>query len=338
MISIECFKGLPEEYESFLIEKYKSYITTCRYIEIYYPTYDNNYMLVYENTNLVDVLIFGNKGNICTCYNSLVKIDQNIINEFTKELFKNFPEIKKIQIAASYLSYDLKKSFLFSESNDYILNLPSTIDEYYLGLGSTTRRHVKNYKARLLRDYPEVHFREKIKNEIDESMIDKIVQLSFDRMKFKGIIPGKDHNDTNDFYRYSQHYGCVAYVEINGTIVAGCISYILDQRIFLYMVAHDNDFSRYNLGQLCIIYLIQTSIEKKLKTFHFLWGENDYKMKLSAKPHSLLSYTIYQAYSLDFVISNVRAVFSRFVISVRLSRYSKPLRDVIKFFRRKRYH
>jgi len=335
MISIECFKGLPIDYESFLIEKYKSYITTCRYIEVYYPTYENNHMLVYENTNLIEIMIFGNKGNTCTCYNSLVNIDQNVISEFSKEIFKKFPEIIKIKIAASYTNYDLNRSFLSSKSNDYILSLPSTIDEYYLGLGSTTRKHIKNYKSRLLRDYPEVLFSTKSGNEIDESIIDEIVQLSFNRMKFKGIIPGKDHNDTNDFFRYSQHYGCIAYIEIDGSIVAGCISYIINQRIFLFMIAHDNNFSKYNLGQLCIIYLIQISIAKKLTTFHFLWGENDYKMKLSAKPHSLLSYTIYRAYSVDFIISNARAMFSRILIIIRLSKYSKPFRDTIKFYRRR---
>lgn len=335
MISIECYKGLPIDYESFLIEKYRSYITTCRYVEVYYPTYDNNYMLVYEDANLIEIMLFGNRGNICTCYNSLVNIDQDIINVFSKELFKNFPGIKKIQLAASYTSYDLNKSFLHSKSNDYILSLPSTIEEYYSGLGSTTRKHIKNYKSRLLRDHPEVLFSIKLGTEIEESIIDKIVQLSYNRMKYKGIIPGKDHKDTNDFYRYSQHYGCVAYIEINGLIVAGCISYILNQRIFLFMIAHDNNFSRYNLGQLCIIHLIQASIGKKLSTFHFLWGENDYKMKLSAKPHSLLSYTIYQAYSVDFIINYTRAIVSRMLILIRLSKYSKPVRDTIKFFRRR---
>lgn len=333
MISIKCFKGLPIDFESFLIEKYDSYITTCRYVEIYYPTYDINYMLVYKNGGLNDVLIFGNNGNTCTSFNSLVNIDQDTVNEFTKKIFENFPAIKKIKIAASYNNYVLNKSFLFSKSSDFILDLPSTMEAYFLELGSKTRKHSKNYKSKLLRDYSGVKFITKIGKEIEENTIDKIIQLNFNRMKSKGIIPGKDHTDTNDFYKYSQHYGCVSYIEIEGVIVAGCLSYILNKRIFLYIIAHDNNFSRYNVGQLCILNLIQISIEKGLSTFHFLWGENEYKIRLFAKPHLLFSYVIFRAYSLDFIISNLNAMFSRILMSIRLSNYSKPLRNAIKSYR-----
>lgn len=62
MISIECIKGLPLQYESFLRERYDSYITTYRYVEVYYPTCEVHYMLVYEGGILIDLLISGNGG------------------------------------------------------------------------------------------------------------------------------------------------------------------------------------------------------------------------------------------------------------------------------------
>lgn len=337
MNTIECYKGLPNEYESFLIERYNSFMTTCRYIDIYFPDYDINYMLVYKDGVLIELLIFGNDGDTSTCFNSLVDIEQDIITEFTKNIFEIYPFIRKIKIAASYKDYVLNKAILLSKSNDHILKLPSTLNDYYLELGSTTRKHIKNYKARLLRDYPKANFITKSGEEIDEAIIDKIIQLNSERMKHKGIIPGKD-KEKNNIYKYSIHYGCVLYIEIDGVVVAGCISTILNKRIFLQVIAHDNNFSRYDVGQICILFLIQTSIEKGLSTLHFLWGENDYKIRLLAKPQLLFSYFIYRAYSFDYMYSSVRNRLYRNVISFRLSKYSKPIRNSVKFFRKRNWN
>lgn len=332
--SYEYYEGLPFDYEEFLIEKYKSFISNCRYIEIYFPNDKHYFAILKKEDKISEIIVFGILDKNCNCYNSLVNIDQAILKEFSNNVFSKFTALSNIRFSSSYLKYDLKKSFLLSTANDYILNLPDSLDTYFAELGATTRRHLKNYKARLLRDYPQAHFVTKYTSQIEREEIDRIVQLSFQRMKSKGIIPGKNQNDVNDFYRYSQYYGLVGYIEIDGQIVAGSISYIIDNRFFLYMIAHDNDFAKFNIGQLCIVYLIQLAIGKKFKTFHFLWGENDYKMRFNATPHQLSTYVFYKTYSIDFMLSKAKARFSRFLIQVRLSKYSKPVRNAIKFYRR----
>ena len=337
MISIECINGLPVEYESFLIEKYDSFLTTCRYMEIYCTSYDIHYMLVSDNSIVIELLIFGNKGNSSTCFNSFVFIDENIISACSKVLIENYPEIEKINFVLSYNRFELRKSFLVSKSNDHIINLPTTIDDYYLELGRSTRQHLKNYKVKLLKDYPQVNFVIKFKEEIEESAIERIVQLNIERMKFKGIISGKELSDKNEIFKYVRYYGCVAYIEKDGIILAGSISYILNKRIFLYIIAHDNNYSRYNPGQICIVYLIRASIDKRLSTFHFLSGDNEYKTRLLGKPHPMYSTAIYKAYTIDYFIRKIDAYFYRTLIQFRLSKYSKPIRDVVKYYRRNKW-
>jgi len=332
--SFEHFSGLPIDYEEFIIERYKSFITTCQYIKIYFPNYDYHYTLVKEGDNINEIFIYGIKENSCNCYNSLVSIDQDVIKQFAESIFINFPTLNKIKYAASYLSYNLKKSFLASTANDYILNLPSKMDDYYSNIGTTTRRHLKNYKSKLLRDYPNTRFVKKTGIEIKKELIDKIVQLSYRRMKSKGIIPGKDEKDAIDFYKYSQFYGQVSYIELDGVIIAGSISYLLNDRFFLFMIAHDNDFSKYNPGQLCIIFSVQEAIDMKMKTFHFLWGDNDYKVRLGANQKLISSYIFYKSYSFGFFVSKFKAGLSRFLLAARQSKYAKPLRDAIKGFRK----
>jgi hypothetical protein len=334
MISIQCFKGLPLDYESFLVGKYDSYITTCHYIDIYYPDYDINYMLVYENNILIELLVYGNYRNTTYCFNSLVDIDQKIIEEFKKNIFNKYPSIKKINIDASYINYGINKSILTFRSNDHILKLPETMDEYFSKLSSSTRQTFKNRKVRLLRDYPQVNFVTKYGKEIDTDLITNILLLNNHKMDLKGI-PNRLHTIyKNNIYKYSQYYGCVAYMEIDGQLVAGSINTQLNKGIFGHVTAYDVNFSKYNVGEICAFYLIQTSIENGLSSFHFLWGKNDLKKRLLGKEYLLYSYLIFRTYSFGYYFTNAKILVIYILNKFKQSRMSLPLRTVIKYFYR----
>ena len=85
MISIECYQGIPLDYESFLIMRYDSFFTNCRYFEVYYQDYGINHMLVSKDSTLIELLVFGIKDETAYSFNSLVNIDQGVISEFSKK-------------------------------------------------------------------------------------------------------------------------------------------------------------------------------------------------------------------------------------------------------------
>lgn len=337
MISIESFKGIPFEHESFLVDKYNSFITTSKYIEIYYSTYDIHYMLVYRDNIFIEILIYGIKGNTATWFNSLVNIEQDIVIEFTNKIFAIYPLIRKINIVFSFKEFSFKKAILYSKTEDNIAILPSTIDDYYLELGYHTRKNIKNRKVRLFRDNPDANFVTKFRAEIDKDIIDKIIHLNWDRMKQKGVVPSIDNIYKNNIYKYSQQYGCVSYLEIGGVIVAGCICTILNKGIFLHVIAYDNNFFKYNVGELCVFNLLETCIQNGITTVHFLWGENELKKRLLAKPHLLYSYFIMRDYSFDYILCIVNIMFFNFLIRMKSSEFSKPLRDAIKLYRKRKW-
>ena len=337
MITIDFFKGLPFEYESFLLEKYDSFITTNQYIKVYYPFFNVNYMLVYENGNLIELLIFGNDGKTSRCFNSLVEIDQNVVIECTKKLFEIYPEINKIYIDASYQNYFLNKSILCFQSSDLILTLPSTIEDYLLKLGPNTRYHIKNRNTKLLRDYPEIKFVTKYGNEIEKNIIDKIIKLNYSRMKHKGIVPGISDTEKNNIYKYSQYYGCVNYIELDKVIIGGCISTILNKETYLHVYAHDNNFSKYNIGEACVFYLIKNSIEKGIFKFHFLWGENELKRRFLGKSHPLFSYIIFRSYSLEYILNYGKILSYRAFARLKQSQFSVPIKNTIKHIRKRKW-
>ncbi len=336
MISITCFKGLPVAYESFLIQRYDSFVTTCRYIEIFHnPSEDLNYLLFHENDILMEVLLFEMKGKTITCLNSLAYLNHEIMAEIIKYMFNNFTAVQRIVIDSCYNNFNISKSVLFRKSDDFIIQLPITMEGYYQELGGSTRTHMRKYKNRLLKDYPTVNFVTKFGMEIDESLIDKIIHMNFDRMKYKGNVPHKDHTISNKIYKYSQHYGCVCYIEIEDLIIAGCIGIMGHNSISSLIIGHDNHFSHYNVGQLSMVYLIQISIEKGFSSMHLLWGELEYKTRFLAKPQEMLSYIVFRNYSLTYVLGKIKELNSQILDRIRLSKYSLPLRNAIKRIRKK---
>ena len=338
MITVEYFNGLPTEYEFFLTEKYDSFFTTCKYIEINYSFYEIGYILVKQNNILKDLLIFGNKGNLSLCLNSLVSIEPEVITVCTNKIFQVFHNIKKIKISASYNTYKFRKSFIFSQSKNYILKLPSTIEEYYLQLGQSTRKNTKNQTSKLHRDYPTMIFKTLYDEEISLIIIDRIMQLNTDRMTKKGIIVGKDKLDVRKTHSFSKYYGCVTCIEIDGKIIAGNISYIINKNIYVHVISHDNNFSNYSLGRICILNTIEIAISKKLENLHFLWGENEYKTRLMAKPQQLFSYYIFRNYSIGYFFNLLNALLYRLFVGIRISKHTLFLRNAIKSYRKKYWH
>ena len=332
MISVKCIKGLPIEYESFMAERYDSFLTTCRYFEVYYPNDEFNYVIVTDNGNLIELLVFSNRGNTCHCFNSLVSIDQKIIEEFIKIIFETYPTIQKIKIDASNISYDLKKSISLKKLDDYILNLPSTIEEYYNILGPRTRRSIKKHTANLMQDHPETKFIIQYRTDIEKNIVDKIVQLHHDRMKQKGITSGIDNTYKEKIYKYAQYYGCTTHIEIDGTIVAGCIKSIINKQIYAHTTGHDCKYSKYSIGEICTFYGIQTSIENGHTKIHYLWGKNDLKDRLKAKPQPLFSYYIFRIYSIEYLFYMVKNSANQKIVNLKNSKHSNRLYQIAKFF------
>ena len=155
------------------------------------------------------------------------------------------------------------------------------------------------------------------------------------RIISKGQVPNVNSTHIDNFHQYSQHYGCVAYIEVNGSIIAGSIAYMSNKSMYSYFLAHDNDYSNYNAGQLCMLYLIQVAIEKGFTEFHLLWGESEYKTRFLAKPRTMYSYIIFKSFSYNFIFNKTKEYFSHLLYDFKRSKYALPLKSALRYFKKK---
>ena len=334
MYVIECYTGLPIDYESFLLKKYDSFITSCYYINVFFPTHDVNYLLFLEGDQLKELIVYGIEDNMAICFNSLVKIDESIMSLSIDKIFERHPLVKKIKVDASYSTYSFKKSILYFKSDDYILDLPISMDEYYKRLSTNTRQHVKNRKTRLLRDYPTAKIVVKYKMDIERDLLLRIMDLSRGRHLSKGRLNSIDNIYFEKLFDYLKHYGCVAYIELDGVVIAGNITSVSNKAIFGHVMAHDNSFSRYSLGEICAVYVIQTAIENNLTSFHFLWGRSDLKTRLLSEKCLLYSYVIFRTKNINYYLTKIEALCTHGLKKIKQAPFSIPFKNALKIYRR----
>lgn len=302
MIISTIHKGLPFAYESYLLDRYNSYLTTCPYINIYHSDYDVYHLFVYDNDEVKDLIVFGTNKSTAYCFNSLVAMDAQIVTKIIPIIFEEFKNIQRIKIDASYIPYQLSNSILTDISDNQILELPTSIDDYLTNLGAKKRKNLKLRTKKLASDFETVNFSVKFGDEIDDTLIDKIIEFNRNRMKSKGKKSGIDNGYENSIYRYCKHYGCVGIMEVNGVIVAGSIGTLINKDIYMHVIAFDDNFLSYNLGEVCAFNMIQYSIENTWERFHFLWGRNELKRRMMAENHDLYSYSVFRNHTFKYFV------------------------------------
>lgn len=329
MIKNEIHKGLPFEHEAFLIKRYNSYLTTCRYLEIFHPYCDFYHIAFTQEGELKELIVFGNSGNTAFCFNSLASMEESLIAEFSELIFNKFPKISKVKIDAAYRTYELAKSVMVYKSDNQILELPKTVDEYQTNLGAKKRKNIKNRITKLLNDFHSVNFTIRCGKEINESVVDTIVQFNRSRMKTKGKISGINNELENNIFKYACFYGCVGVLELDGKIIGGAIGTVINNDIFMHVISYDESFLEYNIGEICAFYMIQHAIEKGWLRFHFLWGKNELKRRMMAENHDLYSYYIFKNYSFNYYMVRIKVAINERLILLKDLSIFQPIKKVL---------
>jgi len=74
----------------------------------------------------------------------------------------------------------------------------------------------------------------------------------------------------------------LSFFMIDGKPASSCYSFIYDKIFFAYMMPWDSSYSKYNIGNLHLMYLLEYSMKQGLKKFDFLRGNEPYKNRWNA--------------------------------------------------------
>ena len=263
-------------------------------------------LFYYEQKILKHIILF--KHN----YKAQKKID--VLNEgyricntdienISQILFSEFNKVQQIIFKGVFITNPVPSSKMIIEklTDDVIIPLPESMDDYLMKtIGKKTRKHIRVMINRFTSDYPDHKVQYFEKSDISKEQIDNVISLNKERIKTKGIKFAL--NKAQYQYAASSGLGFLCLCSIDGKIISGMISSVIGEHAYGHIIAHDNSYNKYFVGQIVLTHVIESLIGKKnIKYLHMLGGSYDYKVRHGGVIHDVYTIGIFRNNGINYL-------------------------------------
>lgn len=245
------------------------------------------------------VLLFRIEGRRAQVLNEQIAMEPGEINRFARHVFNAWPAVDIIRFPA-ILASEGALAFphqQFYRTEDIVLTLPPTPEDYLNALGKATRKNFKYHGNRLKRNFPALRFEVWIDGGIPEAHVRDIFELNRARMATKNKASEIDAEEVSRLTRLVQQGGLVSTMILDGRVVAGTVCSRVGQNYFMHTNAHDPAYDDARMGKLCCYMTICDCIARGGKEFHFMWGRFEYKYLLLGVQRDYDELTIYRSHA-----------------------------------------
>ena len=172
--------------------------------------------------------------------------------------------------------------------------LPSTWDEFLLGLGKKARHELRRKIRRLDRENTHRQYVADDGEVLNGSMQDFFRLLRASRDDKNEFLTPERETFFLDIARESVDRGqfILSFLEVDGENVAACICFDYGGDYLLYNSGYDPSYSRLSVGLINKALSLQSAIEEGRKTFNFLKGNERYKYNLGGQDALVFRLTI----------------------------------------------
>lgn len=256
----------------------------------------HTYVARQEGKTIV-ALLFRCEGRRATVLNEQIAMSSDAINRFSRYVFGHFHTVDTIVFPAirsevRQLAFPRQE---FYRTEDIVLKLPPTPEDYLASLGKATRKNMKYHGNRLRRNYPQLEYLVFIDSQIPDQHVRDIIELNRARMATKNKTSDIDAAETDRLVRLVRRSGLVSVMLIAGRVVAGTVCSRVGGNYFMHINAHDPMYDDARLGKLCCFMTINDCIARHGKEFHFMWGRFEYKYLLLGKQQDFNELVIYRS-------------------------------------------
>lgn len=240
---------------------------------------DTHTYVARRGEQIVTVFLFHLDGRSAKVLNEQISVQADEVEHFIRHVFATFPHIEIVNFQAvrtngGKLHFPHQQ---FYRTEDIVLTLPSSPDEYLDRLGKATRKNMKYHANRLKRNFPQLVFEIHENERITLDDVRDIFELNRARMANKNKVSEMDEAETARVARLVQSNGLVSVMRMDGRVCAGTVCSRVGGNYFMHINAHDPAYDDARLGKLCCYFTIRECIARGGKEFHFLWGRFAFK-------------------------------------------------------------
>lgn len=244
------------------------------------------------------VLLFERRQGRATVLNEGITLDDATIGRFAGRVFRQFPDVgvigfHQIESRMNQLAFPFQRH---NATENFILPLPKTVDEYTAALGKATRRNIKRYMGKLMQDHPSFACHFYSGSQIDRQYFSTLLQMSEAKVLERKARFAISAEYAEGLWKLARQAGFVAVATIDGKVSAGLICFDIQSYYFAHVVAHDSDYDAYWLGTLCYYLTVCEAIRRGGSIFNMGQLHYDYKLRLLASKRDLDRIEIYRSY------------------------------------------
>lgn len=288
---------IPPFVEAELSRLYGHLYSSLAFMQLFRPREQVSTYVDREGGRNTAVLIFQKQRRRIVVFNEYVSLDQVALGRFANHVFRLFPSIDVIVLR--HLDTDLHVlPYPFQRHNcveDYVLQLPASIERYTALLGKSTRRNIKRYSTRLMEDHPSFALQFQTGAEIDDDHVRALLRMSEEKMIGKGKRFSVDTVFAEGLVVLARKCGFVAIATIDGRLCAGLVCFRNGSHFVAKVISHDSAYDDYWLGTLCYYRTICEAIARGGTVFNLGIQRYEYKTRLLAVRRDLDHVAIYRS-------------------------------------------
>ena len=256
----------------------------------------------YRNGEVVGVLLFRVRFDQALVLTEMFCLGQAVTDAFSRAVFTCFREVKTIHFNAISLSDSLigwpLQYYAFSEN--YVIQLPPSVDQYLASMGKSTRKTLRGYGNRLQRDFPNFSWEVRTVSEIRghelRSVIRQLHRFKRHSMAARGKRAEISRRETALQLMLARNAGLMGIARIGDRVCGGSLACRIGDNYVMLLSAADPALASYRLGMLCCFWSVCDCIRTGGRECHLLWGRYHYKTQLLGAPRSLLRLVIYRSH------------------------------------------
>jgi hypothetical protein len=228
-------------------------------------------------------------------------LDERIAAAFCHDVFLRYRDCRAVIFNA--IRWPVHKMELpcqyFACSENYVLNLPDSVQAYESSLGKSTRKTLRGYNNRLMRDYPGFEWRSlpaaDLPRHVQRALVRQLQVFKRNSMATRGKHAQSDSRETACMLALANDCGLYSLGTVNGKLCAGSLACRIGDNYVMLLCASDPEFSLYRLGLLACYWSICDCLRQQGRECHLLWGRYRYKEQLLAVPQPLYQLRIYRS-------------------------------------------
>ncbi len=296
-----CEHQVPQHAIDALDRLYGSLYASYRFQTLCNPSLLPHAWVGYQRCDIVGVLLFRLDGDRVCVMTEMIALDGAIVAAFCGDVFGRYPRAREIDFNAISLPSSRPRlacqHFAFSEN--YLLDLPSSVDQYEQALGKSTRKTLRGYGNRLLKDHPGFEWRSypsgALPRHAQRTLVTQLQEFKRTSMAARGKQAQSDARETVHLLQMAADCGLYSLGTIDGKLCAGSLALRIGDNYVMLLCASDPALSAYRLGMLACYWSLCDCIRQSARQCHLLWGRYRYKEQLLAVPVTLHRLRIYRS-------------------------------------------